>query len=335
MANLPEAATWEGGIYQLELTDPVQGGPDGISNNQAKQLANRTAYLKQEVELRAPIASPVFTGNPTVPTQPPGNNSLSAANTAFVQAAIAALVASSPAALDTLNELAAALGDDPNFATTVMNALALKAPLNSPALTGTPTAPTQAPGDSSLALSTTEFVQQAVAGFQTVPVGAEMDWPFETPPAGWYEADGALISRVDAAALWQRASQSNLIVSEAFWLSGQTGYYSVGDGSTTFRLPDFRGYFSRAWDHGRGIDSGRGQGNAQEDAFQGHTHYMERILRAGPAGTTNYPSFEDSEGTADETGQPISDGTNGIPRIAAETRPKNIARMRIIYAGNQ
>ncbi len=56
-------------------------------------------------------------------------------------AAVAALVASSPAALDTLNELAEALGDDANFATTVTNALALKAPLASPTFTGTPTLP--------------------------------------------------------------------------------------------------------------------------------------------------------------------------------------------------
>lgn len=78
----------------------------------------------------APKASPTFTGTPKAPTPAAGNNSTQIANTAFVQAAIAALVASSPAALDTLNELAAALGNDPNFATTVMNALAGKQPLD-------------------------------------------------------------------------------------------------------------------------------------------------------------------------------------------------------------
>ncbi|CZU93867.1 phage tail protein [Enterobacter hormaechei subsp. xiangfangensis] len=74
----------------------------------------------------APKASPTFSGTPKAPTAPAGNNSTQLANTAFVQAAIAALVASSPAALDTLNELAAALGNDPNFATTMTNALAGK-----------------------------------------------------------------------------------------------------------------------------------------------------------------------------------------------------------------
>ncbi len=50
MPNLPEEATWEAGIYQLELTDPVEAGADGIDNLQAKQLANRTVYLKDQID---------------------------------------------------------------------------------------------------------------------------------------------------------------------------------------------------------------------------------------------------------------------------------------------
>lgn len=50
MTTLTETGSWEPGIYQIELTDPVIGGPDGISNRQAKQLANRTSYLKQHVD---------------------------------------------------------------------------------------------------------------------------------------------------------------------------------------------------------------------------------------------------------------------------------------------
>ena len=90
---------------------------------------------------KAPIESPSLTGTPTAPTAAQGTNNTQIATTAYVRAAISALVGSSPEALDTLNELAAALGNDPNFATTMTNALALKAPLSSPALTGTPTAP--------------------------------------------------------------------------------------------------------------------------------------------------------------------------------------------------
>lgn len=107
--------------------------------------------------------SPAFTGTPTAPTAAPGTNTQQVANTAFVQAAVAALVASSPAALDTLNELAAALGNDPNFATTMTNALATKAPLASPALTGIPTAPTAAQDTSTSQVATTSFVMNQAA----------------------------------------------------------------------------------------------------------------------------------------------------------------------------
>lgn len=57
MAKLPESATWEEEVYQIEKTNPVEGGPDGISNQQAKQLANRTVFLKQELEKTANVAS--------------------------------------------------------------------------------------------------------------------------------------------------------------------------------------------------------------------------------------------------------------------------------------
>lgn len=74
----------------------------------------------------APLDSPAFTGTPTVPTATAGTNTTQSASTAFVQAAIAALINSAPGALDTLDELAAAFGDDPNFAATMTNALANK-----------------------------------------------------------------------------------------------------------------------------------------------------------------------------------------------------------------
>ncbi|MBT9293295.1 hypothetical protein [Prosthecodimorpha staleyi] len=78
----------------------------------------------------APLASPAFSGTPSAPTPAPGTNTTQLATTAFVAAAAAALVASSPATLDTLNELAAALGNDANFATTVTTALGNKQPLS-------------------------------------------------------------------------------------------------------------------------------------------------------------------------------------------------------------
>ena len=107
----------------------------------------------------APKESPTLTGTPKTPTAPAGNNSTQIASTAFVQAALVALINGAPATLDTLKEIAAAINNDPAFSTTINNALALKAPLASPALTGTPTAPTAAQTANNTQIATTAFVQ--------------------------------------------------------------------------------------------------------------------------------------------------------------------------------
>lgn len=93
MANLQEAAVWENGIYQLEQNDPVLGGPPDLAQEQGfdnvphQMLANRTAWLKAQIET--------------------------------LQQSLTDLTNGAPGALDTLNELAAALGDDPNFAASI------------------------------------------------------------------------------------------------------------------------------------------------------------------------------------------------------------------------
>lgn len=116
----------------------------------------------------APTNSPTFTGIPTVPTATPGTDTAQAASTAFVRSEISALVDASPSTLDTLNELAAALGDDQNFATTVTNALADKAPLVSPTFSGTPTVPTATPGTASTQAASTAFVDAAIQAIEIV-----------------------------------------------------------------------------------------------------------------------------------------------------------------------
>ncbi|EON4168281.1 TPA: phage tail protein [Escherichia coli] len=108
--------------------------------------------------------NPTFTGEPKAPTPAAGNNTTRIATTEFVQAAITALINGAPAMLDTLKEIAAAINNDPKFSTTINNALALKAPLSSPALTGTPTAPTAAQSVNNTQIATTAFVKSAIAG---------------------------------------------------------------------------------------------------------------------------------------------------------------------------
>ncbi|MTW44847.1 phage tail protein, partial [Escherichia sp. JL983] len=200
--------------------------------------------------------NPTFTGEPKAPTPAAGNNTTRIATTAFVQAAITALINGAPATLDTLKEIAAAINNDPKFSTTINNALALKAPLSSPALTGTPTAPTAAQSVNNTQIATTAFVKSAIAAmvgsapaaldtlnelaaalgndpnFSTtvlnalagkqpldntltnlsgkdvagllaylglgegsaLPVGVPVPWPSATPPTGWLKCNGAAFS---------------------------------------------------------------------------------------------------------------------------------------------
>ncbi|HEA3602757.1 TPA: phage tail protein [Escherichia coli] len=116
-----DATTARKGIVQLS----------SATNSTSETLAATPKAVKavmDETNKKAPLNSPALTGTPTTPTARQGTNNTQIASTAYVMAAIAALVDSSPDALNTLNELAAALGNDPNFATTMTNALAGKQP---------------------------------------------------------------------------------------------------------------------------------------------------------------------------------------------------------------
>lgn len=117
----PDASLTAKGFTQLS----------SATNSTSETLAATPKAVKtvmDETNKKAPLNSPALTGTPTTLTARQGTNNTQIANTAFVMAAIAALVDSSPDALNTLNELAAALGNDPNFATTMTNALAGKQP---------------------------------------------------------------------------------------------------------------------------------------------------------------------------------------------------------------
>lgn len=104
--------------------------------------------------------------------------------------------------------------------------------------------------------------------------------------------------------------------------------YGNGDGLNTFNIPDFRGQFTRGFDDGKGIDSGRVFGSSQNDAFQGHLHanFTNPSKGYSTGGTTyDYLSSIQYGSGVSGVGSPTSDGGNGVPRTSSETRPKNIA----------
>lgn len=121
------------GVFDDHVADTTN--PHGVTKAQVGLgAADNTADADKPVstaqqaalDLKANLASPAFTGVPTTPTAAAGTNTTQVASTAFVRAELNALVAAAPGTLDTLDELAAALGDDPNFATTVTTSLASK-----------------------------------------------------------------------------------------------------------------------------------------------------------------------------------------------------------------
>lgn len=147
--------------------DEAQAGAQLISNlvTSISGASTDSQYpsaklLYDQLLLKANAANAALTGIPTAPTAAPGTNTTQLSTTEFVQAAITALIAAAPGALDTLNELAAALGNDANFATTMTNALAAKAPLADPTFTGTPDAPTASRLTETTQIATTEYVRQ-------------------------------------------------------------------------------------------------------------------------------------------------------------------------------
>ncbi|EHS5995115.1 phage tail protein [Escherichia coli] len=328
----------------------------------------------------APKESPTFTGTPKAPTPAAGNNTTQLATTAFVQAALTALINGAPATLDTLKEIAVAINNDPKFSTTINNALALKAPLSSPALTGTPTAPTAAQSVNNTQIATTAFVKSAIAGMvgsapaaldtlnelaaalgndpnfattmlnalagkqpldntltnlsgkdvagllaylglgegSALPVGVPVPWPSATPPTGWLKCNGAAFSAED--------------------------YPNLAKAYPTLKLPDLRGEFIRGWDGGKGVDSGRTLLSAQGDAIRNIT------------GVVGYSSIGDSQGllgyvsgafSASESKAPALSGASAsgyqrslyanfnasaVVPTANENRPRNIAFNYIVRA---
>lgn len=107
-----------------------------------------------------------------------------------------------------------------------------------------------------------------------------------------------------------------------------------GDGATTFTVPDYRGDFIRGLDSGAGVDANRSVGSLQLDSMQGHFHIWSNSQGAfssfnggsatGAGGVAGSPPIL-QQGVTGAVGAPTTDGTNGTPRTAAETRPRNSA----------
>ncbi|EFI8984988.1 TPA: phage tail protein [Escherichia coli] len=260
--------------------------------------------------------NPTFTGEPKAPTPAAGNNTTRIATTAFVQAAITALINGAPDTLDTLKEIAAAINNDPKFSATINNALSGKQPLDE---------------------TLTHLSGKDVAGLlaylglgegSALPVGVPVPWPSATPPTGWLKCNGAAFSAEE--------------------------YPELAKAYPTNKLPDLRGEFIRGWDDGRGMDTGRAILSAQGDAirniygefktvntenysiWESVGSFKGAVVPLNPSTNNSYFSLTRSMVTERTDGavypKVIGLDASRIVPTANENRPRNIAFNYIVRA---
>lgn len=261
-----------------------------VDDLMAKHLAEPDPHSQY-----APKASPTFTGAPKAPTPAAGNNSTQLATTAFVQAAVLALINGAPATLDTLKEIAAAINNDPKFSTTINNALAGKQPL-----------------DNTLTNLSGKDVSGLLAYLglgegSALPVGVPVPWPSASHPSGWLKCNGARFDK--------------------------NKFPKLATVYTSGFLPDLRGEFIRGWDDGRGVDGGRTLLSEQNHAYEEHSHRINISTgRPGPDNTIGIVSGVTGK-HVEYIDQP-NDGEITVIENAGgtETRPRNIAFNFIVRA---
>ncbi|HDD9629608.1 TPA: phage tail protein [Escherichia coli] len=243
--------------------------------------------------------NPTFTGEPKAPTPAAGNNTTRIATTAFVQAAITALINGAPATLDTLKEIAAAINNDPKFSTTINNALSGKQPLDE---------------------TLTHLSGKDVAGLlaylglgegSALPVGVPVPWPSATPPTGWLKCNGAAFSAEE--------------------------YPELAKVYPTNKLPDLRGEFIRGWDDGRGIDTNRSLLSSQGDTIRNIIGALVDVrFNTYPSDsgvfTTSVIGDASSDSIKGGYAKRVTFDASRVVPTANENRPRNIAFNYIVRA---
>lgn len=332
MAYLPQTSTFDVGIYQIETADDVIGGVDGISNMQAKALGNRTKYLKDHVDtaeaniitINADLAADevrldaletslvhtlgsnfahrgIITINSGAPILIPGS--------AYGKLIIVDLNSlTTTCRLPTLTGLTVGMKFSVIIIASSGSYTGGKCTFSSVDGTIIGDVSNFVPGDS------VTFIVKA-SGEWIMQVGCKRNdstapgkigyFARATAPHGWIAADGSAISRTTYARLFAEIGVQN----------------GVGNGTTTFNVPDMRGMFLRGLDNGRGYDVGRVFGTLQTDAIKNHVHPFT-VAGFNLDGTQACFRTANNDVPADNPTGTTSNNTGGN---LTETRPVNMA----------
>lgn len=315
MANLPETSTWESGIYQIEETDVVRGGPvadGGISNKQSQQLGNRTKYLYDHLGIKGGIIVDTISANISI-------------DSADLLDKHHVLSISLTGANVTIN--ASGLPDGALLSFSAISNEDYKSvnliPQSGMQFIGVPGALSNV----NLPIYAKEAISLIKNGTDLIIIGCKMQLDEvgeiiykAKAPLHALAAQGQLLGRSAYPRLWKYASGLSDLVSDTNWLQNGLKYigcFSTGNGTTTFRMPDLRGLFLR----GLGNDYDRlysGEGGGQADEFKKHKHTVLFIER--PNSETGNPGYDGGSNKYDKNYDEDTSEVGGI-----ETRPKNVA----------
>jgi len=335
MANLEETAVWTPGVYQLETTDPVLGGPvqpepatGGIANRAALALANRTAYLKAQVELKANSDAALASFNGSLPFA-----RLAGVPTSFT---------ASPhqhAWTDVTGKPAQATRW-PTWGEVTDKPASFGAPVVTLA-----TLPTTDMGPVIVAdvaevwvwVSTPYYI-----GYRSPLCGRPVYGHTVAPLANEVDAVGGVVSKSAYAGLWGYAQENALVVSESNWAANIGAHWFVDVSDSQFRVPDLRNQFLRFTGTDADTANARVLGSRQNGAFAAHTHFDQSayadnpsLLPPGqPASSTRYAKQyrNVSQNLVDIYGIGPVSGLQSLPTGGTETRPVNVVYHPRVHA---